>query len=65
MMKASTKARSPARAFAEECLSWANKTRNQKQRIRLIEIARTWTEIALEIEDRKSRYLQTDALPHQ
>jgi hypothetical protein len=38
------------RAFAGECLSWAIRARDQEQRNRLVEIARNWMKIALEIE---------------
>jgi hypothetical protein len=43
---------SPAeyRAFADECLSWANRAPNQAQRNTLVEIARMWMQIALDKE---------------
>jgi hypothetical protein len=38
------------RNFADECLSWANKVRSQERRNTLLEIARTWMQMALRIE---------------
>ena len=38
------------RAFADECLRWANQAPSQAQRNTLIEIARVWMQIALDRE---------------
>lgn len=38
------------RAFADECLRWANRAPSQAQRNTLVEIARVWMQIALDKE---------------
>ena len=38
------------REFAQECLRWAGKTKLERHRQVLLEMARTWTQAALEAE---------------
>jgi hypothetical protein len=39
------------REFAQECMRWAGETKSQRHRQVLLEMARTWLQAALEIED--------------
>jgi hypothetical protein len=38
------------REFAQECLRWAAETKSERHRQVLLEMAKTWTQAALEIE---------------
>jgi hypothetical protein len=38
------------REFAQECLRWAGETKSERHRQVLLEMARTWTQAALEAE---------------
>jgi hypothetical protein len=40
------------REFMEECLRWARTTRSEKHREALIEMAKTWSEAAVQLERR-------------
>jgi hypothetical protein len=48
------------REFAEECLRWATETRSESHRDVLLEMAKTWTQAALEAE---RRWALRDDLP--
>jgi hypothetical protein len=37
------------REFAQECLRWAAETKSERHRQVLLEMAKTWTQAALEI----------------
>jgi hypothetical protein len=43
------------REFMEECLRWARTTRSEKHRDALIELAKTWSEAAVQLERRRGR----------
>jgi hypothetical protein len=51
-MVSSTELPSPTeyRAFADECLRWANRAPSQAQRNTLVEIARVWMQMAFDKE---------------
>jgi hypothetical protein len=63
--QSSTEVPSPVeyRAFADECLRWANKVRNQEERNTLLEIARTWMQAALKLESAEQAERRATTLP--
>ena len=38
------------REFAQECLRWAGETKSERHRQALLEMSRTWIQVALEVE---------------
>jgi hypothetical protein len=56
-MKSTATVASPLeyRRFADECLIWANKVHDQRHRNMLLEIAKTWMQTALQIDQAHER----------
>jgi hypothetical protein len=50
------------REFMEECLRWARTTRSEKHREALIEMAKTWSEAAVQLERRHGLIVESREL---
>jgi hypothetical protein len=46
------------REYANECLDWARTAKTDRERSIFLQMARTWTEVAINTETRQSQSLQ-------